>query len=265
MTLLTGTETLPHVPLPTPSLEPLALGIPVLDQHAPLLPGQVHLLEAQGPWESVRCQLVLEAYRRGLPVYQVIAGDRIDPYSLSRAARRVGLEAEDVLGHSLLARAFTAHQLSSLIHQGLPRYIAGPSLVLLTDPMDLYAGGEVDPAEGRILARNALRRFAAIIAKRGAYGVVVTRPFPRRGAGEELLALGGPHVRLKEGKEGLVCDLMHERRRLVQWTVWPQARLDDYGMVVFPVEAGETDPLVFQGASAASQGRATKYIIAGHK
>ncbi len=233
------------------SLPSLPLGIPVLDREAPLEAGQVQLLEAQGPWESVRCQLILEAYRRGLPVYQVVAGDRIDPYALTRAAQRAGVPPGPVLEHSLVARAFTSHQLSSLVHETLPRQVPGPALVMLTDPLDLYAGGEVDAREGRMLARDALRRFASLIARRGAYGVVVTRPFARRGAGEELLALGGPHVRLSQSHEGLVCDLIHQRRRLVQWTVWPQVRLDDYGLVVLPMESDdERDPLVFEGKSA---------------
>lgn len=257
-----------------PALGPLPFGIPVLDQHCPLRPGQVHLVEAHGPWDSVRCQLVLEAYRRGLPVYQLVGGHRLDPYALARSARRAGLDPEDVLGHSLVARAFTAHQLSSLVHETLPRQVPGPALVMLMDPLDLYAGEEVDAREGRVLAREALRRFSGLVSRRGAYGVVATRGFSRRGPGEELLALGGPHVRLSHGGEGLVCDLVHERRRLVQWMVWPQARLDEYGLVVFPVESDDRDPMVFQAESAVSRkgrregvgdGEAGRPEKAGHK
>lgn len=250
--VLTQREPGPHPGLAThAATEPLRLGIPALDEAYGLTPGEVLLLEAGGPWWSVRHRLVLEAFERGLPVLQVVAGNRLDPYGLARAAQRAGHRPEEVLDHSLMARAFTAHQLSALVEEELPSRLDGPALVLFADPLALYQNDEIRPAEGRRLLRRALRRFHALVRAHNAYGVILEHPFARSGPAEEFLKLDGPHIHLRQERDRLLCDLMHARRRIVQHHAWPQARLDDYGLVVLPmVEESFEEVPVFQGASS---------------
>lgn len=206
----------------------LSLGIPALDRVYGIGPGETLLLETGRTWSAVRHHLVLEAFGRGLPVLQFVGGNRCDPYGLARAARRVGVDPEEVLGHSRVARAFTAHQLTALVEEALPAALDGSALVVLADPLALYGGPEVDGKEGRRLLRCALRRFALEVRRHGAYGVVAERPFAKDGAGQALMRLGGAHLQLHHDAEGLLCDLVHAKRRVVQDILGAQARLDDW-------------------------------------
>ncbi|MBW3582332.1 MAG: hypothetical protein KY455_04465 [Euryarchaeota archaeon] len=214
---------------PGATTETFPLGLPVLSGADGAPAGTTTLLEVGHMWSLLRHRMVLEAYHRGLPVLQLVGGHRLDPYGLARAARAAGEDAEEVLGHAQAARAFTVHQLSAFVEEELPRRLSGPALVVLSDPLALYAGGEVEEEEGRRLLRRALRRFVRAVAAAGAYGVVAERPFARDDAGRELLRLAR-HVQVRPADGGIVADVVHSKRRLLQPTARPQARLADYGV-----------------------------------
>jgi hypothetical protein len=87
--------------------------------------------------------MVLDAYEQGRRGFHVVAGNRHDVYAVARLAKERGMPPEAVLRASVLARAFTAHQLASLLEDTLPLAMAdGLGYAALVDPLDLYADEE---------------------------------------------------------------------------------------------------------------------------
>lgn len=145
-----------------------------------LRPGEITLVEGGRGIESVRHRLVLDAAQAGSCTVQVVGEERLDTTGLVRRAQARGLDPGYVLRSSVLARAFTAYQLSVLLEERLPESLeaedAAASLVL--DPLRLYTDEDVRTAEARRLTRQALDRLTGI-AEDFEVPLVVMQP-PRR-------------------------------------------------------------------------------------
>jgi len=125
------------------------------------------LLVAGTAWPEVRARLVLEAYERGERGFHVIAGNRHDVYALASLAKERGMDPKAVLRASVLARAFTAHQLASLLEDTLPVMMADRlGYAAVVDPLDLYANEEeLRPEEGLALLQRGVAKVR-LLAKR---------------------------------------------------------------------------------------------------
>lgn len=145
-------------------------------------PGELTLLVDAGAWSQQRTRWVLEAYQRGRRSFHVIAGNRHDVYALAAAAKAQGLDPREVLRSSLLARAFTAHQLAALLEDALPVAMAERlGFVAVTDPLDLYADEEeVAWEEGIALLQRGLAKLRLLARRRPEVPIVVVQ---RPGAG----------------------------------------------------------------------------------
>ena len=81
----------------------------------------------------------------------------IDPYAIAQYARAQQSDADHVLTHIKVARAFTAYQLDTLIHH-IPRYVEEftPLLVIVNGITDLLHDTDVGQQEGETLLRRWL-------------------------------------------------------------------------------------------------------------
>lgn len=137
------------------------------------------LLVSQASWAAERARLVLAAHRCGQRAFQVIAGNRHDVYGLAAAAKAEGLDPREVLRSSVLARAFTAHQLASLLEDTLPVAMAEPlAFAAVVDPLDLYADEEeLSREEGIALLQRGLAKLRLLARRRPEVPLfVVQRP-----------------------------------------------------------------------------------------
>lgn len=142
-----------------------------------LKPGHLTLLEATVSVEPVRHRLVIDCATRGRPLVQIVAGNRLDSPGLARRAQAQGLDPGYVLRASVLARAFTAYQLSVLVEERLPAQLAdeeAAGLAVVSDPLSLYTDEDVRPVEGRRLAEQAFASLQAT-AKEHACPLLVTQ------------------------------------------------------------------------------------------
>ncbi len=162
--------------------------------------------------------------------------NRFSPYSVGALARRWGVDPEEVLGRVRLARAFTAHQMVSLVETWsdvlLSRTVL-PSLLVVSDPTLLCQDAEVPPDESvalqmhmaEVLGRVArsLRRPLLVTQERTGGRLV----FPG------LARLGPPvheTLRLLHGPDGVVRLTAQERAESLTLLALPphQRHLEEF-------------------------------------
>lgn len=201
------------------------------------------LLVAGQGWAGERARRVLEAHRRGLRTAHIIAGNRHDVYALAAAAKVEGLDPAEVLRSSILARAFTAHQLAALLEDTLPVLMADRlGLVAVVDPLDQYANTEeVAEEEGIALLQRGLAKLRLLARRRPDLPLLVVQ---HPGAGErkhwELLEAAVESVVLPPGQA--------PRQRQQVLTTWMPQRVEAEGGIVQldrprPERAPEVMPL----------------------
>ena len=113
-----------------------------------------------GPLER---RLVLETVARGGEVLLVSGDNRLDAYALLDAARARRME-DAVADGVLVVRAFTVHQLATLLVRDVP-YLARtrrPALVLVTGILDMFLDEDVRPDEAATLMKRVLRTLRAL-------------------------------------------------------------------------------------------------------
>lgn len=99
----------------------------------------------------------------------VDGGNSIDPHGIARVARRVGLERLDVLPRIRVARAFTCHQMATLLVDRLEEAIAESNarLVVLSCLPGPFLDEDVPYGEAHQLFLRAMRRVREVTAEHG--------------------------------------------------------------------------------------------------
>ena len=92
----------------------------------------------------------------------VDGGNTFDPYLISQYAERFSLDRNWALDRIFVSRAFTYHQLTSLIAQMLPEavYEQGDKLVVASDVIELYRDPDAHSTQSLNLFKTALNSLA---------------------------------------------------------------------------------------------------------
>lgn len=118
------------------------------------------LLLLKGPRLTLQLGTTLAARRllRGGRVLYVDGANAFDPYTLVRIARRAGADARGLLSRLKVTRAFTCHQLETLLCERLAAAVVAerPALVVVAGWSDLFHDENVPEREAmRLLERTA--------------------------------------------------------------------------------------------------------------
>jgi len=155
-----------------------------------------------------------QAALRGLTVLYVDGANTFDPYILSRLAKDAGQPPKAILQRLHLSRAFTCHQLETLIAERLPSAIARyrPGLVVVSGWSHLFHDENVPAREAFRILQHTGRRLRSL-AEVG-QPILATHPeepaTPRlRPLGEILARAATTVVRLRE-EEGEVLALQEK-------------------------------------------------------
>lgn len=146
-------------------------------------PGEVTLVEGRAGVEAMRHRLVLDCAARGRSVMHIVGGNRLDSTGLARRAQAQGLDPGYVLRASVVARGFTAYQLSVLLEERLPAYLAEDdvaALAVVSDPLALYTDEDIRRREGRRLAKQALASIRCTADEHDVPVLIVQPPRPDR-------------------------------------------------------------------------------------
>jgi hypothetical protein len=128
---------------------------------APLRPGRAALLWGE-PLRPLAAAAAAWGVARGAPVFVVDAANRFDPYQLVREARTRGLDRQEALSRTRVARAFTSHQLVRLLKEELARELTPGGLALLLGPVSLFYDEQVPLKERRRLFQELVDTLTLI-------------------------------------------------------------------------------------------------------
>jgi hypothetical protein len=171
------------------------------------------LLAGPGSVLDLGTTLAGQVVLSGRTVLYVDGANAFDPYLLSRLAREAGQPPRAAMQRLRLSRAFTCHQLETLLAERLPVAIAHfhPGLVVISGWSHLFHDENVPAREAFRLLQTSARRVRAL-AEAG-QPVLATHPAepatPRLAALEAILVAAADTVlRLREeaGRVLAVCE-----------------------------------------------------------
>jgi hypothetical protein len=144
----------------------------------------------------------------GHTVLYVDGANAFDPYILSRLARQVGQPPKAAMQRLHLSRAFTCHQLETLIAERLPPAITyfRPALVVISGWSHLFHDENVPAREAFRLLQNTVRRIRSLTE--AGQPILVTHPeepaTPRLSPLREILTRAADGVARLREEEGLI-------------------------------------------------------------
>ena len=117
--------------------------------------------------EGLTVYLSALAATLGFKVWVADGANAFDPYVVSKFARREGLTPEDLLKRISVARAFTCHQLATLVRERLEPLLLPkpPALVVLLGPCTMFFDEDVPGEEAALLFRKTLARVEEMSRK----------------------------------------------------------------------------------------------------
>jgi len=131
----------------------------------PFLPGSIYLLVGRtGLTFSLIDRLVVSSAQRGMSTYYMDGGYRADPFAMARVLRMQRADPRRALEKVMIARAFTAYQMDTLVTEGLKQVQPPPDLLIVSSLDSLLSDPEVGLDEARGMAKNcmeALREAAS--------------------------------------------------------------------------------------------------------
>lgn len=161
----------------------LSFGVKVLDE---LFPGFEAGDFAVLHGDAVSSMLFLLAVRCQLPVYEggldsvvvfVDGGNSFRLYEVSEMAQPCGLDPAKVLQQVFISRAFTAHQMTSIVMEKLEEIVAkyDAKLVLVSDIAGLYLDRDVPAGEAKEVFIQVVDSLAKLAEKRR---LIIVATFP---------------------------------------------------------------------------------------
>lgn len=146
----------PHLPLPGPTSH-APKDVPATRAGLSLLMGPPFIL---GLGTTLACRVILT----GRTVLYVDGANAFDPYILSALAKDAGQPPKAVMQRLYLTRAFTCHQLETLLVERLPGAVARyhPGLVVISGWSHLFHDENVPAREAFRLLQNTARRIRSL-------------------------------------------------------------------------------------------------------
>jgi len=180
--------------------------------------------------------LTVRAVMEGADVVFVDGGNSVDPHGMVALGKRVGLTRTDILPRVHVARAFTCHQMATLILESLDRKLeeTGAGLVVLSCLPELYLDEDVELREAHQLFMRSIRAVRRTVDSRDAIGLVtnagLAKLHRRRSIRRQLYEGVDRVVRMAHGRGGVL--ITRSDADVSEWyrPVPPdQATLDDFG------------------------------------
>jgi len=204
---------------------------------------------------SVRAQLPLEEGGLDSAVIYVDGGNSFNPYTATSAAIALKIDPRSVLRRLLISRAFTAHQLESLIFERLEEAVERwrSKFVVVSDVMRLYLDSDVSCREAGEAFNGLTRHLSRLASGKQIVLLATATSFPNSKRGhilsQYLLSRASTLLRL-EG-EGDAVRITIERHPRV-----------DCGCLTFTQSIPPAEPV---WAKFSGRGGVAQYSTAGHR
>ena len=212
--------------------------MPTLDRLlGPFEAGRVTLVDSGSDFVfRLTTLLTVRAVMEGADVVFVDGGNSVDPHGMVALGKRVGLTRAEILPRVHVARAFTCHQMATLILESLDRKLeeTGAGLVVLSCLPELYLDEDVELREAHQLFMRSIRAVRRTVDSRDVIGLVtnagLAKLHRRRSIRRQLYEGVDRVVRMAHGRGGVL--ITRSDADVSEWyrPVPPdQATLDDFG------------------------------------
>ena len=208
------TETLPTADVRVEARTALTTSVPVLDRLlGPFEPRRIALVDSGSDFVfRLTTLLCVRAVLEGDDVVFVDGGDSVDPHGMVALGKRIGLTRADVLPRVHVARAFTCHQMATLLLNMLDTKLeeTDAGLVVLSCLPELFLDEDVDGIEAHALFRRSLAAARRSIAGRDVVGLAtnagLAKLYRRKGIRRELYEGVDRVVRMAHGRGGVLIE-----------------------------------------------------------
>lgn len=215
----------------------LTTSVPTLDRIlGPFEAGRLTLLDSGSDFvHRLTTLLCVRAIMDGRDVVFVDGGNSVDPHGMVALGKRAGLRREEVLPRVHVARAFTCHQMTTLLLDTLDNKLqtTDAGLVVLACLPSMYLDEDVDRDEAHALFRRSLRAAKRAIADADVIGLAtnagLARLYRRKSIRRELYEGADRIVRMVQGRGGVLLTRLDTGTAEWYRPVRPdQTTLDDY-------------------------------------
>lgn len=217
---------------------PLTTLVPTLDRLlGPFEPGKVTLVDSGSDFVfRLTTLLCVRAVMEDEDIVFVDGGNSVDPHGMVALGKRAGLTRMEILPRVHVARAFTCHQMATLILDMLDKKLeeTGAGLAILSCLPELYLDEDVELREAHQLFQRSMRAVRRVVDARGVIGLVtnagLAKLYRRRSIRRQLYEGVDRVVRMAHGRGGVL--IQRSDAAVSEWyrPVPPdQATLDDFG------------------------------------
>ncbi len=179
--------------------------------------------------------LCVRTVMEGGSVVFVDGGNSVDPHGMVALGKRAGLTRDEILPKVHVARAFTCHQMTTLLLDMLDKKLeeTHAELAVLACLPEMYLDEDVDVGEAHALFQRSLRAARQTIADRDVIGLVtnagLSKLYRRRSIRRQLYESVDRVVRIAHGRSGVL--ITRSDSDVAEWyrPVPPDQRtLDDF-------------------------------------
>lgn len=205
----------------------------------PFTSGEIHLVVGRTELtNALMNRLIVNAARKGMYAYYADGGNRADPFAMAGILRMHREDPRGALRMVMIARAFTAYQMDTLINVNLGKLGEAPPLLLVSSLDSIFSDPEVDTNAAEGMLKNCMNSLDEMAAKGSC--VVITASGGSRGG--DLLPLITPHcsawVSLRSRQNGRVRIITKGGRWMDLSMVHPlQTMIDDFRALPSSTEA----------------------------
>jgi hypothetical protein len=118
--------------------------------------------------------LCVRAVMEGHEVVFLDGGNSVDPHGMVAIGKRVGLTRDEILPRVHVARAFTCHQMTTLILDMMDKKLeeTGAGLAILACLPTMYLDEDVERSEAHQLFQRSMRAVRRLVGEREVVGLV---------------------------------------------------------------------------------------------
>jgi hypothetical protein len=162
----------------------------------------------------------------------------VDPYEIARYARRMELDQKETLDHIHISRAFTVHQLSSIIQDMLEPIIKryNPRALIIGRFPALYSDSDIQEKEAQTLLRIDLEKITELTIRYDLITVFTNldkmMDSNSCSISKKIYSSVNEVVRTKQRERSIYVELVKKQKDTIILTFAKgQLCLDDFGMV----------------------------------
>jgi Rad51 protein len=212
MSLITEVPTLAVPEVRSETRKALTTSVPTLDRLlGSFEAGKVTLIDSGSDFVfHLTTLLCVRAVMEGGSVVFVDGGNSVDPHGMVALGKRAGLTREEVLPKVHVARAFTCHQMTTLLLDMLDRKLeeTDADLAVLACLPEMYLDEDVAVGEAHALFQRSLRAVRKTVADREVVGLVtnagLSKLYRRRSIRRQLYESVDRVVRIAHGRSGVL-------------------------------------------------------------